>query len=134
MEFLQDMKDSVETSVSIKLFPSLKTASYYHIFNSKLCQFPIVKCRELNNFNPARLSNDPYPKEDRPRGQKDLDSVLHHRRIIIQQGHTEPIWIALKKGDYTLLDGAHRIIATYLENKRTILAYIVSNSEIKIPC
>jgi hypothetical protein len=128
------MKDSVETSVSIKLFPSLKTASYYHIFNSKLCRFPIVKCRELNNFNPARLSNDPYPKEDRPRGQKDLDSVLHHRRIIRQQGHTEPIWIALKKGDYTLLDGAHRIIATYLENKQTILAYIVSNSEIKIPC
>jgi len=134
MEFLQDMKDSVETSVNIKLFPSLKTASYYHIFNSKLCRFPIVKCRELNNFNPARLSNDPYPKEDRPRGQKDLDSVLHHRRIIRQQGHTEPIWIALEKGDYTLLDGAHRIIATYLENKRTIPAYIVSNSEMKIPC
>jgi hypothetical protein len=125
MEFLQDMKDSVETSVNIKLFPSLKTASFHHIFNSKLCRFPIVKCRDLNNFNPARLSNDPYPKEDRPRGQKDLDSVLHHRRIIRQQGHTEPIWIALEKGDYTLLDGAHRIIATYLENKRTIPAYIL---------
>ena len=129
MEHLQDMKDSVETSVSIKLFSSLKTSSYYHIFKSNMFQFPLSKCRELNNFNPARLSNDPYPKEDRPRGQKDLKSVLHHRHIIRQQGHTEPIWIALKKGEYTLLDGAHRIIATYLENKRTIPTYIIDIDE-----
>jgi len=94
-----------------------------------LYRFPIIKCRELNNFNPARLSKDPYPKEDRPRGQADLDSVLHHRRIIRQQGDTEPIWIVLKKGNYTLLDGAHRIIATYLETKRTIPAYIIHADE-----
>lgn len=129
MEYLQDMKDSVETSVNIKLFSSLKTSSYYHIFKSKLVRFPLSKCRELNNFNPDRLSKDPYPKEDRPRGQKDLESVLHHRQIIRQQGHTEPIWIALKKGEYTLLDGAHRIIATYLETKRTIPTYIIEIDE-----
>ena len=127
MEFLQDMKDSVETSVSIKLFSSLKISSYYHIFNSQLVQFPLIQCKELNNFNPARLSKDPYPEDDRPRGQRDLDSVLHHRRIIRKQGHTEPIWIALKKGTYILLDGAHRIVATYLENKRTIPTYLVTN-------
>jgi len=125
MESLLDMKDSVETSVNMKIFSSLKTSSYYHIFKSNLVWFPLSKCRELNNFNPDRLSKDPYPKEDRPRGQKDLDSVLYHRRIIRKQGHTEPIWIAFKKGEYTLLDGAHRIIATYLENKHTILTYII---------
>jgi hypothetical protein len=125
MEFLQDIKDSVETSVSIKLFASLKISSYYHIFNSKLLQFPLIQCKELNNFNPARLSKDPYPEEDRPRGKKDLDSVLHHRRIIRKQGYTEPIWIAFKKGEYILLDGAHRIVATYLENKRTIPTYLI---------
>jgi hypothetical protein len=125
MVSLEDMKDSVETSVNIKLFSSLKISSYFHIFKSKLVRFPLSKCSELNNFNPARLSKDPYPKDDRPRGQKDVDSVLHHRRIIRQQGHTDPIWIALEKGNYTLLDGAHRIIATYLENKRTLMAYIV---------
>jgi hypothetical protein len=129
MEYLQVMKDSVETSVSIKLFSSLKISSYYHIFKSKLCSFSLSKCRELNNFNPARLSKDPYPKEDRPRGQKDLESVLHHRQIIRQEGRTEPIWIALKKGEYTLLDGAHRIIATYLENKRNIPTYIIDIDE-----
>jgi hypothetical protein len=125
MECLQIIKDSVETSVSIKLFSSLKISSYYHIFKSKLIRLPMSQCRNLHNFNPDRLSADPYPKEDRPRGQKDLDSVLHHRRMIRQQGHTEPIWIVLKKGEYTLLDGAHRIVSTYLENKRTIPTYII---------
>jgi hypothetical protein len=125
MEFLQDIKDSVETSVSIKLFSSLKVSSYHHIFNSKLIQFSLENCRELNNFNPERLSKDPYPINNRPRGQKDLDSVLYHRRTIRKQGHTEPIWIALKKGKYILLDGAHRIVATYLENKRSIPTYII---------
>lgn len=125
MEFLQSIQDSVETSVNIKLFSSLKLSSYYHIFNSKLIQFQLSQCRELNNFDSDRLSKDPYPEADRPRGQKDLDSVLYHRRIIRKEGHTEPIWIVLKKGEYTLLDGAHRIIATYLEKKRTIPTYII---------
>ena len=129
MKFLQNMKDSVETSVKIKLFSSLKTSSYYHIFKSKLCLSSLSICRELHNFNSARLSKDPYPKEDRPRGQKDLESVLYHRRVIRKQGHTEPIWIALTKGQYTLLDGAHRIVATYLENKRTIPTYIINIDE-----
>jgi len=97
MEYLENMKDSVETSVSIKLFSSLNISSYYHIFKSKLFRFPLSKCRELHNFNSARLSKDPYPKEDRHRGQKDLESVLHHRRIIHQHGHIEPIWIALDR-------------------------------------
>ena len=123
------MHDSVQTSVSIKLFSSSNISSYYHIFKSKLCRFPLSKCRELHNFDSARLSEDPYPKEDRPRGQRDLESVLHHRRIIRQHGHTEPIWIALKNGDYTLLDGAHRIVSTYLENKRTILTYMIDIDE-----
>jgi len=126
MEFLQDIKDSVETSVTIKLFPSLKVASYCHIFNSNLARFSLSHCKELNNFNEKRLSIDPYPEDDRPRGAKDLESVLHHRRIIRKEGHTEPIWIAFKNGEYTLLDGAHRIVATYLEKKRTIPTYIVT--------
>ena len=119
------LRDSIRTSVKTKVFSSVKTSSYSHIFESKLVDFQISKCRNLHNFNPDRLSKDPYPKEDRPRGQDDLDSVLHHRRTIRREGETEPIWIALKDGEYTLLDGAHRIVATYLENKRTIPAHVV---------
>lgn len=125
MEFLQNIKDSVETSVTLKLFSSLKISSYNHIFNSTLSKFPLSKCKDLNNFNPNRLSKDPYPEEDRPRGQKDLDSVIYHRSIIRRQGQTEPIWIVLKEGNYILLDGAHRIVSTYLENKRSIPAFIL---------
>jgi hypothetical protein len=119
------LRDSVRTSVKLGIFSSAKTSSYSHIFDSKMVRFQLSKCRDLGNFNPARLSRDPYPKEDRPRGQDDLDSVAHHRRTIRRQGETDPIWIAVKDGDHTLLDGAHRIVATYLENKRTIPAYVV---------
>lgn len=126
MEFLDSIESSVRTSVNgIHLFSSLKEASYYHIFHSKLYAFPIASCKKLDNFNPSRLSTNPYPEEDRPRGRKDLESVSHHRRIIRKQGHTEPIWIALKNGHYILLDGAHRIVSYYLERKRSIPAYII---------
>jgi hypothetical protein len=125
MEFLQNIQDSVETSVTLKLFTSVKTSSYYHIFNSNFLMFPISQCKDLNNFNPKRLSNNPYPEGNRPRGQKNLNSIVYHRNIIRKQGQTEPIWIALKNGEYTLLDGAHRIVATYLENKEIVPAYIV---------
>lgn len=126
MEFLQNIKDSVETSVNIKLFPSLNQSSYYHIFKSNLVTLPLSIFGDVENFNPSRLSNDPYPKGNRPRGQNNLNSVLYHRRIIRKQGYTEPIWIVLKNGKYTLLDGAHRIIATYLENKRNIQTYLIT--------
>ena len=120
------LRDSIRTSVKTKVFSSVKTSSYSHIFESKLVDFQVSKCRNLHNFNPDRLSKDPYPKEDRPRGQDDLDSVLHHRRTIRREGETEPIWIA-KKGDrYIILDGVHRIVATNMENKRQIPAFIVN--------
>ena len=62
MDCLQNIKDSVETSLTLKLFTSKKTSSYYHIFNSEFLMFPISMCEELNNFNPDRLSNNPYPE------------------------------------------------------------------------
>lgn len=123
------LQDSVDTSVTLKLFKTKKSSMYYHIFHSRYVRFPMSELKILNNFNTNRLSSNPYPKENRPRGQADLDSVLHHRQTIRQQGDTEPIWIALKEGTYTLLDGAHRIVAAYLERKRTIPAYIVHADE-----
>ena len=64
MEFLKDIKDSVETSVFIKLFPSLEIASYNHIFYSHFLLFPISNCITLQNFNYRRLSTNPYPEHD----------------------------------------------------------------------
>ena len=129
MEPINIIQHSVDTSVDMKLFSTRKSSVYYHIFHSSYVKFPLSQLKTVDNFDIKRLSNNPYPTEDRPRGQADLDSVLHHRRIIRQQGDTEPIWIVLKKENYTLLDGAHRIIATYLEHKRTIPAYIIHVDE-----
>ena len=129
MEPINIIQHSVDTSVDMKLFSTRKSSVYYHIFHSSYVKFPLSQLKTVDNFDIKHLSNNPYPKEDRPRGQADLDSVLHHRRIIRQQGDTEHIWIVLKKENYTLLDGAHRIIATYLEHKRTIPAYIIHVDE-----
>lgn len=125
METINIIQHSVDTSVDMKIFKTRQTSVYYHIFHSSYEKFPLSQLITLDNFDTKRLSKNPYPEEDRPRGQKDLDSIAYHRRMIRKQGHTEPIWIALKKGKYTLLDGAHRIVSTYLENKRTIPSYVV---------
>ena len=122
---MDDLKDSVHTSVRIKVFPSTEKSLHAHVFDSKLVDFPLSMCRDLHNFNSTRLSHDPYPKEDRPRGRADIDSVIHHMNAIRREGEVDPIYVAVKDGDYILLDGAHRIIATYLEKKQTVPAYVV---------
>lgn len=125
MEFLESIQDSVKTAVNLGLFSSERVASQSHIFNSNFENFPMFACKELENFNPDRLSTEPYPKNDRPRGQKNLTSVIHHRKQIRKNGSVQPIWIAVKNNKYILLDGAHRLVATYLEHKRVVAAYIV---------
>ena len=123
MDFIQSLKDSIETSVKLKLFSSRKAATTAHMSNTDFMRFTLSAARKLDNFNPDRLSKDPYP--NRPRGNNDLISVRYHRKQIRDEGEVEPIWIAKQKGQYVLLDGAHRLVATYLEGKRTVPAYIV---------
>lgn len=126
---MDTLKDSVDTSVTLKLYKTRKASLRDHIFRSKYVRFPLSKLETLDNFDTKRLSSNPYPKENRPRGQADLDSVEHHRQTIRKQGNTEPIWVYLKGDTFTLLDGAHRIVAAYLEHKQTIPAYIVHADE-----
>ena len=77
---MESMRDSVETALNLKLVSSLENSSYYHIFQSELVQYPLSKCKELNNFDEERLSSEPYPENNRPRGKLDLESVLYHRQ------------------------------------------------------
>jgi hypothetical protein len=125
MDFIQSLKDSIETSVKLKLFSSRKAATTAHMSNTEFMRFTMSAARKLDNFNPDRLSKNPYPAHDRPRGDNDLISVRYHRKQIRDEGEVEPVWIAKQKGRYILLDGAHRLVATYLEGKRTVPAYIV---------
>ena len=47
MEYIQGLRDSIETSISIKLFKSKEESTIKHIFNSKLISFPLSKCKIL---------------------------------------------------------------------------------------
>jgi hypothetical protein len=128
---METLRDSVETSVTMNLFGSQKEASYAHIFKSTLTKLSIATCAQhLDNFNPNRLQSTAhlaYPIQDRPRNNKDITSVKYHQKNIQRGLGVEPIWVFKNKKDDTLvlLDGAHRIVASYIENQRKVPAYIV---------
>ena len=123
---IQSLNDSIQTSITLGIFSSYKIALSEHILNGFLQVFPISKCYELSNFNPCRLSIEPYPENNRPRGDDDIQSVLYHRQTIRQTGDTEPIWIIFLENKFILLDGVHRIVASYLENKEDIKAFVIN--------
>jgi hypothetical protein len=126
MEYMNTLKDSVETSVNIGIFPSKESASYAHIFNTTFTVLDKSLWNDLKNFNPDRLSNTPY--KNKPRGENNMKSVNYHKKQIQQYGQTSPIWVAKDGKTLTLLDGAHRLVATYLAGKSEIPAFIVNLS------
>jgi hypothetical protein len=99
-----------------------------HIFNSELISFPLSKCQKLENFNPERLQPSAikaYPIHNRPRGNKDISSVKYYQKLIKNKIDITPIWIIKKNNKYILLDGVHRIVASYIENKNNIQTYLI---------
>lgn len=129
MDYIQDLHDSIETSISIKIFKTKEESTMKHIFNSKLISFPLSKCKNLDNFNSERLQNSPvkaYPLDNRPRGDKDISSVKYYQKLIKNKLDIPPIWIIKKNNNYTLLDGAHRIVESYIENKKYVATYLIN--------
>jgi hypothetical protein len=125
MDFLNSIRDSVETSVTLEFFDSKEVSCYHHIFKSELVNFDFKDVENMLNFDTKRLSQNPYPKNNRPRGEKDLASIDYHRQRIKDLGRTEPIWVLKDGKDMILLDGAHRIVSTFLERHKSIKAYVV---------
>ena len=123
---MNTLKDSVVTSVNIGIFSSEETASRAHIFNTEFTVLDKSLWNDLQNFNPDRLSNTPY--KNKPRGENNMKSVNYHKKQIEQYGHTSPIWVAKQGKTLTLLDGAHRLVATYLAGKSEIPAFVVEQS------
>lgn len=123
---MDTLKDSVMTSVALKIFSSEETASRAHIFKSTFTVLDKSLWNDLKNFNPDRLSTTPY--KNKPRGENNMKSVNFHKKQIEKYGQTSPIWVAKKGDEYTLLDGAHRLVATYLAGKSEIPAFIVEQS------
>lgn len=129
MDYIQVIKDSIDTSITMKLFANRKDALFAHIFRSKLVKIPMKTFKNVNNFNPNRLQKSAvkaYPLHDRPRGNNDISSVKYYQKLIKAKKEVTPIWMIKKNNEYTLLDGAHRIVSNYIEGKRYINSYIIN--------
>lgn len=128
MDYISILQDSIDTSVSMKLFKNREDASTAHIFKSKLVKIPLSVFKNVDNFDPIRLQESAvkaYPINNRPRGNNDISSVKHYQKQIKQKNDITPIWIIEKNKKYILLDGAHRIVASYIEDKKQINAYVI---------
>jgi hypothetical protein len=136
MNYISVLQDSIDTSVSMKIFTNREDATMAHIFKSKLIKIPLSIFNNVDNFNPDRLkmtAEEAYPLPNgRPRGDKDISSVKFYQTQIQQKQDITPIWIIQQNNKYILLDGAHRIVASYIENIKYINTYIIQNSFSKI--
>ena len=133
MDYIPVLVDSVETSVTQKLFKTKQEAAFAHIFKSKLVRLPIATFANVDNFDPARLQSSAvkaYPLTNRPRGDADIKSVKYLQKQIQHHEQLEPIWLySNKKHGYYLLDGAHRIVASYIEGVKYVDAYVIDTTQ-----
>lgn len=128
MDFISILQDSICTSISMKFFKNRKEASSIHIYNSKLVSLPLSIFTSIDNFDSNRLQKSAvkaYPLNNRPRGNKDISSVKYYQKLIQQKKEIPPIWMIQKNKKYILLDGAHRIVASYIENIQNINSYVI---------
>jgi len=129
-DYINFLQDSIDTSVDMKIFNNREDASMAHIFKSKLFKIPLSVFKNTDNFDPARLQKSAvkaYPIDNRPRCNNDLTCVKYYQKQIQEKKESEisPIWMILKNEKYILLDGAHRIVASYIEEKNHINAYVI---------
>lgn len=128
-DYIDILQDSIDTSISMKIFKNRELASNAHIFKSELVKIPLlIFSNSVDNFDSVRLQNSAvkaYPINDRPRGNKDISSVKYYQKQIQKKKDITPIWMIHKNNKYTLLDGAHRIVASYIESKQYIYAYVI---------
>ena len=128
MDYISIIIDSVETSISMNYFNNKQDSINAHIFKSNLLKIPLTIFKDVNNFDPDRLQKSAvkaYPLNNRPRGHSDIISVKYYQKQLEQQKEITPIWMIQENKKYVLLDGSHRIIASYIENKKYINAYVI---------
>ena len=127
---MSSIVDSIDTSIDMKIFKNREEAAFSHIFNSKVVKIPLntFKNDNVDNFDSVRLQKSAvkaYPLTDRPRGKEDISSVKYYQKQIQQKKEITPIWMIQKNKKYILLDGAHRIVASYIEDV-PVYAYIIN--------
>jgi hypothetical protein len=128
MDYISVIKDSIETSLTMNFFKNKEDSLSAHIFKSKLVKIPLSVFKDMDNFNPDRLQKSAvkaYPLNNRPRGDSDIISVKYYQKQIQLKKDITPIWIIQKYNKYTLLDGAHRIVASFIEDTKHINSYVI---------
>jgi hypothetical protein len=123
--------DSVSASITIKLFENIFDSCLAHVFNSKIGKFNLVNynkeyIKNINNNRFAESAELAYPESDRPRGDSDLASVKYHQERLRKGENLEAIWIIEKNGKRYILDGFHRLAASYIEKRTNIDAYFIT--------
>jgi len=94
------IKDSIETSMTMKIFNNIEDAMIAHIYKSKLVKMSLSKFKNVDNFNPERLqetATKAYLLHDRPRGKNDISSVKYYQKQIRLKNDVPPIWLVFKK-------------------------------------
>lgn len=129
MDYKKIILGSINTSMKLKLFGSKEESTEAHLNKSILTKisFNSSKFKNMDNFNRDRLKTSAcqaFPLNNRPRGLEDIRSVKYFQKILENQDLL-PIWIVEKSGQYILLDGVHRIVASYIEKKTYIYAYVI---------
>ena len=127
---MSSIVDSIDTSIDMKIFKNREEAAFSHIFNSKIVKIPLntFKNDNVDNFDSVRLQNSAvkaYPLNDRPRGNEDISSVKYYQKQIQRKKEITPVWMIQKNKKYILLDGAHRIVASYIEDV-PVYAYVIT--------
>lgn len=127
-DYIDFLQDSIDTSIDMKIFKNREDASVAHIFKSTLVKLPLSMFTDVDNFDPNRLKKkaiDAYPVNDRPRCNSDITCVKYYQKQIQQKKEISPIWLIEINNKYVLLDGAHRIVASYILGKKNINAYVI---------
>lgn len=103
----------------------VQTASYSTISIDEFLQIPIENHR-LRTYKNAQTAEQAYPENDRPRADKDIESVQYFLKDCHQ---VSPITVALitdKQGKkrYIKLDGVHRLIAANILKQKVRVLWI----------
>ena len=118
MDYIKDIKESINTSITLKIFKTREESIIQHIYHSQLIIYPLIKCRYLYNFDNINLSDKTYDK-------KNIKNIVKNINLIKNSKRTSPIWIINHKNNDILLHGTDSIIASHIENKKTIDAYYI---------
>jgi hypothetical protein len=130
MSSIDDVRHSVETSVEMNLFKNKEDATFAHMFRSISTSFPLFFFKRVGNVDVGlrfqKTAVKAYPLQNRPRGQEDITSVKRFQKQIQNKKELAPVWLYKnKKNKYILLDGEHKLVASFIEGNKTINAFVI---------